>query len=43
MHLDLSGLNLSDRIIPLMENIKESKTVIAVHLNDNNFSLALQT
>lgn len=39
MHLDLSGLSLGDRIIPIIEKIKESKTLIAVHLNDNHFSI----
>ena len=42
MHLDLSGLIFGEKIVQIIEKIKESKTLIAVNLNDNNFSLALK-
>jgi len=39
-HLDLSGLILGDKIFPIIEKIRESKSIVSVHLNDNQFSIA---
>ena len=44
LHLDLSGMNLHDKIIPILQSIKsaEHQTLVSVHLHDNGFTSELK-
>ena len=44
LHLDLSGMDLRDKVTPILHSIKSAKhqTLASVHLHDNSFSFELK-
>ena len=44
LHLDLSGMNLHEKIIPILQSVKttEHQTLASIHLHDNGFNLDLK-
>lgn len=37
-HVDFSGMDLGERVFPLLHAVKNSKSIAAVHLHDNGFT-----
>jgi hypothetical protein len=38
MHLNLSGMKLKERVLQIVPQLCQSKTLVAVHLGDNEIS-----